>query len=265
MNDRLHVHVPYPVLEESLEFLAERRLNAEVFFSAESLENLVPERLGAAAEFLSTSGLATTIHAPFMDLNPGSFEPLLMEATRRRFRQVMGAVRLLRPRVVVFHPGYDRWRYGETTARWLETSLETWRETAAEAESIGTVVAVENIFDEEPEVLRALLDGIGSPCVGHCFDVGHWNLFGKVSMEEWFRDLGSRIVEAHIHDNAGEKDDHAAIGAGTVDFPLFFSLMELHAPDAVWTIEAHSRKTLEEALVKIRPFLECRSRREGPR
>ena len=258
MHDRLHVHVPYPVLEESLQFLAERRLNPEIFFSADSLDALVPERAGAAADFLSGSGLATTIHAPFLDLNPGSFEPLLRDATRRRFRQVMSAAALFQPRVIVFHPGYDRWRYGDYKAKWLETSLDIWRETAAEASAMGTVIAIENIFDEEPGVLRALLEEIGSPRVGHCFDTGHLNLFGKISMEEWFRDLGAHIVETHIHDNTGARDDHAPLGTGTVDFPLFFSLMERYAPDAVWTIEAHSRDCLERALLNIAPFLERR-------
>ena len=31
----------------------------------------------------------------------------------------MDAAALLRPRVVVFHPGYDKWRYGEARDRWL--------------------------------------------------------------------------------------------------------------------------------------------------
>ena len=147
MHERLHVHVPYPVLDESLQFLAERRLNPEIFFSADSLETLVPEKAGAAGDFLSGSGLATTIHAPFLDLNPGSFEPLLREATRRRFRQMMAAAARFRPRVIVFHPGYDRWRYGDYTTKWLETSLDIWRETVEKADAIGTVIAIENIFD----------------------------------------------------------------------------------------------------------------------
>jgi sugar phosphate isomerase/epimerase len=256
MNEKLHVHVPYPVLEETLELLAARRLNPEIFFSCDALESLVPERLGAAADFLAGAGLAVTIHAPFMDLNPGSFEPLLREATRRRFGQVMAAAARLRPRVIVFHPGYDRWRYGDTTARWLDSSLEIWRETVREAESAGTVIGLENIFEEEPAVLRALIDEIDSPRVGHCFDTGHWNLFGKVSLEDWFAELGSRVVEAHIHDNRGLRDDHAPLGTGTIDFPLFFSLMERYAPEAVWTIEAHSRECLERALVNIVPYLE---------
>ena len=115
----VHVHLPYPQLDEAFPFLVERRLNVELFFSSDTLDRLEPEQLAAAAARLHAAGIRTTIHAPFMDLSPGSFEPLLREVTRRRFHQAMDAAALLRPRVVVFHPGYDKWRYGETRDRWL--------------------------------------------------------------------------------------------------------------------------------------------------
>jgi sugar phosphate isomerase/epimerase len=114
---------------------------------------------------------------------------------------------------------------------------------------------VENIFEEEPSTLKALFEAIDSPLLRHCFDTGHWNLFVKVSMEEWFAEIGSWIAEAHIHDNFGIKDDHNAIGEGNIDFDLFFRLMEQYAPDAAWTLEAHSKETLEKALVKIEKYI----------
>jgi sugar phosphate isomerase/epimerase len=75
-------------------------------------------------------------------------------------------------------------------------------------------------------------------------------------MEEWFAEIGSYIAEAHIHDNFGIKDDHNAIGEGNIDFDLFFRLMEQYAPDAAWTLEAHSKETLEKALVNIGKYLQ---------
>ena len=101
----------------------------------------------------------------------------------------------------------------------------------------------------------ALIEAIDSPRFRHCFDTGHWNLFNKVSMEEWFSMLGSHIVETHIHDNAGTRDDHAPIGDGTIDFDTFFTLLARHAPNAVWTIEAHSREKLKRALHCLAPFI----------
>jgi len=255
MSKRVFVHVPYTRLHEELSYLLERRLNPEVMFSADALDNLVPAELAKAAATLESAGLSCTIHAPFMDLNPGSSERLLRDATLFRFNQVLDAAQVLKPQVMVFHPGFDRWRYGETVQQWLKLSVEMWRGVLERAREIGTVIAVENIFEEEPSTLKALLEAVDEPNFGHCFDVGHWNLFKKVGMDEWFDALGGRIAEVHVHDNAGTRDDHAPPGEGAIDFEKYFGLMERYAPDAAFTIEAHSKEHLERSLVALKPYL----------
>lgn len=255
MADRLFAHIPYDFLRENLPLVLERRINPEVFLPGEVLDSLIPEELAAIASGLAENGLQATLHGPFMDLNPGSVEPLLRRATLSRFRQVLDAAAILKPRVLVLHPGYDKWRYGDSQDAWLGHALDTFRDVLAQAERIGCVIAVENIFEEEPSTLRTLLEALDSPLARHCFDVGHWNMFKKVGMEEWFAELGPFIAETHIHDNFGVRDDHAPIGEGNIDFELFFTLMERYAPDAAWTIEAHSREALERALVNIRRYL----------
>lgn len=255
MSKRVFVHVPYQRIEEHLPFILERRLNPEIYFSADALDALAPARLAETARALSGEGLSCTIHAPFMDLNPGSLERMLRDATMHRFHQVLGAAETLRPEVMVFHPGFDRWRYGESQGQWLELSVAAWRVVLERAREIGTVVAVENIFEEEPSTLQALFEAVRDPAFGHCFDVGHWNLFKQVSMEQWFEALGAHIREVHIHDNSGTRDDHAPPGQGAIDFALFFGLMERYAPQAAYTIESHSTAHLEDSLQVLRPYL----------
>ena len=251
MSKRVFAHVPYTQINTHLPFFLQRRLNPEIFFSADALEALLPGELAQVAAALKGEGLSCTIHAPFMDLNPGSLERLLRDSTQCRFNQVLDAAEILRPEVMVFHPGFDRWRYGEAVELWLEHSVVAWRGVLARAREIGTVIAVENIFEEEPGTLRALFERVDDPLLRHCFDVGHWNLFKKVGMEQWFEALGERIAEVHIHDNSGTRDDHAPPGEGAIDFGLFFRLMESYAPDAAYTIEAHSREHLERSLTAL--------------
>ena len=255
MSKRVFAHVPYPLLGNHLPFILEHRINPEIFFSGEALEALVPGELAGVAQALKGGGLSCTIHAPFMDLNPGSLERLLREATMRRFNQVLDAAELLTPQVMVFHPGFDRWRYGESVGLWLEHSVVAWRAVLDRAREFGTVIAIENIFEEEPATLVALFEAVDDPLFRHCFDVGHWNLFKKVGMEQWFEALGARIAEVHIHDNNGTRDDHAPPGEGAIDFELFFGLMERYAPAAAYTIEAHSREHLERSLAALKQQL----------
>jgi sugar phosphate isomerase/epimerase len=255
---QIFVHSPYARIGEHLDFILEKGINPELAFTGDALDTLDVHRLSEISRIFRENGIRTTIHAPFMDLSPGALDRLVLEATRQRFHQVMETAAVLQPSVVVFHPGYDRWRFGSSRNRWLANSIETFQPVVESAARIGCTVAVENIFEEEPSTLRALLDAFDSPVFRHCFDVGHWNLFSKLSMEEWFTELGPYIAEAHIHDNHGLSDDHSPLGEAGIDFPLFFTLMARYAPEAAWTIEAHNREAVERALENLSPYLDRR-------
>lgn len=254
MKANIHAHVPYARLAEHLDYAIANRVNPEVFLSADSLDSLVWEELASHASVLHEAGLATTIHSPFIDLNPGAIDSSIREATRNRIRQVMKAAELLRPKAIVVHPGYDDLHYGDNSLVWLKNSIEFWREFVPQARELGTILAVENIFEKEPSTIKALLDAIDDPCFRHCFDIGHWNMFTTVTLEEWFSELGSYIVETHIHDNNGTSDEHLPVGEGKIDFARFFPLLNRYAPQAIWTIEAHSTERLQRAITNIRKF-----------
>jgi sugar phosphate isomerase/epimerase len=254
-NNRIHCHVPYPRLSGYLEYVVANRINPEVYLPAEALDTMVWEELAAQARVLHNAGLATTIHAAFMDLNPGALDATIREATRRRFQQIFRAAELLLPRVIVFHPGYDDLRYGDNRMAWLKNSIAFWREFVPRARELGCIIAVENIFEKEPSTLRALLEAIDDPCFRHCFDVGHFHLFTTVGLEAWFGELGSFIAESHLHDNHGQADEHLPLGEGRIDFGRVFTLLKQYAPEAVWTIEAHSLERLERALKNIGKYV----------
>ncbi len=253
MPDIIHAHVPFPQIEQQLDYMITHNVHPEIFFSGEALDAIIPEQVESVAASLAVAGISCTIHAPFMDLNPGSDERLLRDVTRRRFQQVCHAASILKPKVMVFHPGYDRWRYGEKQSSWLKHSLDTFKEVIDATADNGCTIAIENIFEEEPSTLATLIEACNHPRIRHCFDVGHWNLFHApaIGLEEWFGSLGAHIAEVHIHDNNGSRDDHAPVGEGNIDFELYFKLLRRYAPDAVWTIEAHSRACLERAIKNI--------------
>jgi len=80
-------------------------------------------------------------------------------------------------------------------------------------------------------------------------------MFTTVSLEDWFAELGPFMVEAHIHDNHGQSDDHLPPGEGQIDFHRLFELLKRHAPDAVYTIEAHTFERLERALKNLQNYI----------
>ena len=146
MTNKIHAHIPYPQLAQHLAYLVEGRINPEIYLPADALDRMVWEDLAVQAQALNAAGLATTIHSPFMDLNPGALDASIRKATRQRFRQVFKAAELLRPRVIVVHPGFDELHYGDNRQRWLDNSIEFWRDFIPRARELDTVIAMENIL-----------------------------------------------------------------------------------------------------------------------
>jgi len=176
-----------------------------------------------------------------------------------RFKQLLSVASVLKPRAVVFHAAYDRWRYAGRKDLWLENSMETWPRVMESAARIdGMRVAVENVFDEDPDALGMLIERINDPRFGFCFDTGHFNLFSTVTMEQWFERLGKHLAEVHLHDNGGAEDSHQAIGKGTVDFAAFFRLLRERGARPVYTLEAHDAEDIEPSLERIRTLLQGR-------
>lgn len=251
----VHVHIPYGKLRDYLELIRKRKYDLEIYMPATVLGQLERADLEVLLDNLDW-GPKLTLHAPFMDLNPGAVDPMVRSATQMRFKQVLSVAAVLKPRAVVFHAAYDRWRYAGKRELWLENSMETWPRVLESAWKIdGMRVAVENVFDEDPEALGMLIERINDPRFGFCFDTGHFNLFSTVPMEAWFERLGKHLVEVHLHDNSGSDDAHKALGTGTIDFARFFRLLRECSASPVYTLEAHDAEDIEPSLGAIRAYM----------
>lgn len=247
----VHVHVPYPRVREHLPLLIEHRLNLEIYFPASALDSLRPGDIEQLMEGLDY-GPSISVHAPFMDLSPGAVDPKVRAATMERFSQVIDISEVLAPSVVVFHSGYEKWRYGLRTDIWLEESARTWRPLIERAARLDISLAIENIFEDEPSNLRALMAELHTPNFGICFDTGHCNLFTAVPLAAWLDALGPYIFELHLHDNDRDLDAHLPIGDGTFDFRTLFG--RLGDRDIVCTIENHTPERVLSSLNRLKEF-----------
>jgi sugar phosphate isomerase/epimerase len=250
----IHIQIPYSMLKDYLEMLRNRRYDLEIYLSGAVLDQIEKQDLEKLIERLDWNP-KLTLHAPFMDLNPGAMDPMVRSVTQVRFRQFLAVAAILKPRIAVFHGAYDRWRYSGRKDIWLENSIDTWQKVMDTATKIGLRVAVENVFDEDPEALQMLIEKIDSPDLGFCFDIGHFNLFSTVTMEQWFESLGRRLVEVHLHDNDGKADSHRALGQGNIDFDKFFGLLKTHAPAPVFTVEVHDTDGVEPSLERVKQLM----------
>jgi len=235
---RPHIHVPYDKVEENLTFIKARKLDLEIYFSADALDRLTPADIEKLMKKLDY-GPSLSVHGPFMDLSPGAVDTKVREVTLLRFSQTLDLADILRPRAIIFHSGYEKWKYALNMDIWLEKSHSVWQIVLEKAARISTKIAIENIFEDTPDNLSALARRVSSPLFGLCFDTGHFNLFSTVSLENWLSETSNHILAYHLHDNDSSGDAHLAIGRGTFDFDLFFRIMGKRH-DIVHTVEAHS-------------------------
>jgi sugar phosphate isomerase/epimerase len=248
MTEGPHVHVPFSKITEHISFINAHRFNLEIYFSAHDLDSLDAASLSKIANNLEY-GPAFTLHAPFMDLSPGAVDNKIREITVSRFDHVLQIANVLRSKCVVFHSGYEKWKYGLSIDLWLAKSLETWKPLNEQAKKTGVKIAIENIFEDEPANLKMLIEKMNSDNFGLCFDTGHWNLFSRVPLHAWLESLGAYIIELHLHDNDGSADQHLPIGDGTFDFKAFFGA--LRQTPLILTVEAHSPERVMKSLGRL--------------
>ena len=240
----VQINIPFNMLQDRLEDVIQYRLNPEIYLDARTLDQISIPAAQTLADRLLQSSSRITFHGSFMDLSPGGMDEKIVEVTRHRFRQVMDLASVFHPEVVVFHSGYDRWRFNGNVDLWLSTSLATWEPLTELAEQCNTCIALENIFDHSPENLIQLLEKIDSPRLRLCFDIGHWWIFSKISLREWLSLWAPYIVEFHIHDNNRESDQHLPPGEGEINFQEFSQLVEELSLSAIITLEPHSEKVM---------------------
>ena len=251
----LYVNIPFFMLHEGhLEAFLRYRLNPEIGLDAGSLDRYSISEYMAIAERLRGGGLSMTLHGPFMDLSPGSPDPEVWKVTRRRFEKMLRLLPYFRPRSVVCHAGYDDRRYWHIKGLWLEKSVEMWTWLGARVGDEGACLMLENVYESDPEDLLVLFEQLEGRGIRFCLDAGHLAAFSRQPMETWISCLGTRVGQLHLHDNAGSRDDHLALGSGTIDFAAMFGhLKQVLRDPPIITLEPHR----EEDLC---PSLECLKR-----
>ena len=251
----IHVNVPYSMLLERIDFAIKNRIHPEIYFNAEDLETCDERDARRLSKTLQENGLEISFHAPYMDLSPGGVDRRIKEVTIDRFLKTIDLAQFFKPKMVVFHPGYERWKFNGNVRLWLESSLQTWRPLVKEAEEMGLTLAIENVYEETPGSIKNLLEEIHSPHFRFCFDAGHHHIFSKTPLLIWIEALGEFLSEVHLHDNHKEMDEHLPMGEGGFDFNQFFVLLSQRDLNPLYTLEPHEEAHLWRGLEAAKKYI----------
>ncbi len=248
-KNNIHFHIPYNRLSEYIELINQLKVNLEIYLDADNLDNLTLKALEESRSLFSYNP-SLTLHGPFMDLSPGAVDSLVRGATMQRIKQALDVAEAMGMHTVVLHSGYEKWKYDHKVKVWLEQSLRTWEPMVELASLKGVRIAIENIFEDNPENLAMLMDRLQHPSFGLCFDTGHFNLFSSITLKQWLEITGTeRIFELHVHDNDSTRDHHWAPGEGIFPFDELFTILNLpERDDIVLTVEAHNMEHVKKSL-----------------
>jgi sugar phosphate isomerase/epimerase len=247
---RFALSTSFADVSRHLDVLEEKDLGVEVtLYDTEWL--LALDRTTAVRKLgdeLAGRGIGVSVHAPIFDLNPGSLDPVIRKHTRRCWERAVGVAGALGARMINFHTGHNPLLPESTFPGWLAQSLETWERVVNLTSDAGMTLLLENMFEPTPQVQLDLLAQLESRHAGFTLDVAHAYIYGAVSIDAWWSQLGPAIQEVHLHDSDGFSDDHLSIGDGALDWQRIFEDLFRTAPDSVKVIEM----PIEAALASLR-------------
>ena len=247
---QVQVNVPYRMLKEGyLEKFLEYGLNPEIGFDGAVLDLITASDAERIAGEFHRAGRTITLHAPFMDLSPGSPDPAVQNVCRKRYDQVANLVPLFKPLCMVCHAGYDHRRYRTIREKWVEKSLELWNPLAEGLKKAGTRLMLENVYERDPSEILPLIMNLKPHDVGFCLDIGHHAVFSEAPLSEWVQSMSSHMRQIHLNDNNGDHDTHLALGSGNIDIQGFFrELYSLKIRLLAVTLEPHREEDLQPSL-----------------
>jgi len=244
--------MPYHLLPQYQDMILRQRMNLELYFNHQVLQSLDKPRCKETAKILLGAGLKINFHAPFMDLRPGAMDDKIRQTSVDRIKQSFDLAPYFHPLKIVCHPSFDDRYYVFGDDLWLDASIKTWTELIARAKDLHTIIALENIYEKNPSILRRLFNALPRHNICFCFDTGHFNAFSHTPLSVWMKELGKYTGHLHMHDNLGQRDEHLPVGCGTFPFTeLFESLRSLKVRPTI-TLEAHNEKDLLQSLNNIR-------------
>jgi len=168
--------------------------------------------------------IPVTCHLPYVDLRFGSRDAKMHEYARDSLQEGLEMAAVLRCQVASLHLGYSNHIPPKRKEGWRDRVIESLQEMVLTAAEEEIVLAIENTYEPDGELLLEILEGVNSPYLRFCADLGHAACYSRMAPEEWIDAFKKHIVLLHFHDNDGLDDLHTACGDGVVGYEPVFEL-----------------------------------------
>ncbi len=253
MTNKLYIQPIHQNFSEFLEHAQNEGYNLEIasFAFPDVLDNNWSSILEQYKKDLIGFTGTISMHGVFKDLYLNSGDKEVRNIAEKRILHNLEIASELNTKFIVFHTNFIPIITHESyRIQWVKSHARFWKRVIKEYD---ITIVLENMWDPDPSMLKRLVDRVQSPFLKICFDTGHWNIFSKVSLNEWFSVLKDDIVYVHVNDNKGEIDNELIPGQGTIDWGNFNDLIRINNMEPEIIIEVGS---LEKTIQSIDYFKE---------
>lgn len=194
---------------------------------------------------IEESGAKNVImHGPFTEIIPAAIDHRAVEMGLARLEEAYEACKILGINRMVVHSGYIPLLYFKEWHH--EKSVYFWKKFMEGKEDF--TIYIENVFDDEPLMMKALVDELDDPRIKICLDVGHASAVTvpEYDVYNWIEVLGDRIGHMHIHNNDGKNDLHGQVFDGVLDMDRILKTVDRCCGEDV-TLTIESRECRESA------------------
>ncbi|MCS7119214.1 MAG: sugar phosphate isomerase/epimerase [Archaeoglobaceae archaeon] len=230
--------------KEAFEFIADSGfdhieiLMDHPFYSLESLN------YNELIELIWSYDVELLIHAPATSMNFLSISKSWRKASYEEMRKVIYLADKCCAEVTTFHLGWNPVIINNGNFYFNYEIFDRHNEKILKEElkpflkQCPVLLALENTISFKGGIERSLDDIISETNLALTLDVGHYN----IQKCDFFIENFKRVVNIHLHDNDGKRDEHLALGRGNVDLSIF----PLESFDHYFTIETREINSIIE-------------------
>jgi len=184
-------------------------------------------------ELKRSYSLNYVVHAPYDGINISTPQRSLRRAALKLIEASMRNAQYLDARLIVLHSGFKSpLDFIKPKTTW-NIFLDVLKGIDKLANDLDVYVGVENmpsggsaLIESCDEALMFIEEVHALERIGLTLDVGHSNTVGAYEARNYLLRAGDHLFHLHIHDNNGKKDEHLAVGSGTINWASIMPLIK---------------------------------------
>jgi sugar phosphate isomerase/epimerase len=211
-------------------------------------QECLPNVVAALADFGGTRVLS----GPYVDLNPGSPDTLVRQATRRRFAQARRFAAALGATEIVYLSSFLPIVYLSFYEEgWVMRSIAFWRSYLDDLDP-GITISLGNTFEFTPEHLVRVVKGVDRPNFRIAFDLGHFLVYSKVELGAWLDQIAPYCATVYVHSNDGRVDTHDAPYEGRLTAAQLARVTATLGPQTAFIVKMRDKGTIDLSVAWVR-------------